>query len=535
MRGIDWQFPYASQRMPVLARNAVATSQPLATQAGMQALARGGNAIDAILAAAITLTVVEPNNNGVGSDAFAQVWDGRELHGLNASGRAPAGWHLERFRGRTRMPQQGWDSVTVPGAVSAWLALSERFGRLPFSDLFSSAIHYAEQGFHVAPKTGYYWPFAVRQFADRGDFMAHFAPHGRAPHVGELFRRPDLAHTLADIAATRTASFYRGHLAERMVAHSQAEGGALELTDLADHQCDWVTPIAADFADVRLHEIPPNGQGLAALIAARVLDVLGAPGMDPDSLDAVHLQVEAMKLGVRAAFRWFADPEAMVAPAETFLHPDWIAGLARGIDRRAASDAPLPALPMSHDTVYLTAADAEGRMVSYIQSNYRGFGSGVVVPSTGIALQNRGSGFVLDPAHPNCVGPRKRPYHTIIPGFVTSRATDGGQQALMAFGVMGGHMQPQGHVQMLMRICGFGQNPQAAADAPRWHVYEDLTVGLERGWPQAIHDGLAARGHPVRLEPQEHVFGGAQLILRMDDGAYSAASDPRKEGHAAGW
>jgi gamma-glutamyltranspeptidase/glutathione hydrolase len=530
----DWRFPYPSQRMPVLARNVVATSQPLATQAGMQALAKGGNAIDAVLAAAITLTVVEPNNNGVGSDAFAQVWDGQALHGLNASGRAPAGWHAERFRGRSRMPQHGWDSVTVPGAVSAWLALSERFGRLPFADLFSSAIHYAEQGFHVAPKTAFYWPFAVRQFEQRGDFMAHFAPRGRAPHTGELFRRPDLAHTLADIAATRTASFYRGALAERMVAHSQAEGGAMELADLADHRCDWVQPIGAGFADVRLHEIPPNGQGLAALIAARVLDVLGAPGMDPDSVDAVHLQVEAMKLGVRAAFRWFADPAAMAAPAETFLDPQWIAELARGIDRRAASEQPLPALPMSHDTVYLAAADADGRMVSYIQSNYRGFGSGVVVPGTGIAMQNRGSGFVLDPAHPNCVGPRKRPYHTIIPGFVTRTDAAGTTTPVLAFGVMGGHMQPQGHLQMLMRICGAAQNPQAASDAPRWHVYEDLALGLEQGWPTATLDALAARGHRVRIEPLEHVFGGAQIIQRLEDGGYCAASDSRKEGHAAG-
>ncbi len=532
MRDTDWRFPYPSQRMPVLARNVVATSQPLATQAGMQALVKGGNAIDAALAAAITLTVVEPNNNGVGSDAFAQVWDGARLHGLNASGRAPAGWHTERFRGRSRMPQHGWDSVTVPGAVGAWLALSERFGRLPFSDLFSSAIHYAEQGFHVAPKTAYYWPFAVRQFEARGDFMAHFAPQGRAPHTGELFRRPELAHTLADIAATRTASFYRGALAERIVAHSQAEGGALELADLADHRCDWVAPVGADFGDVRLHEIPPNGQGLAALIAVRVLDVLGAPGMDPDAVDTVHLQIEAMKLGVRAAFRWFADPTAMVAPAETFLHPAWIAELARGIDRGVASELPMPALPMSHDTVYLTAADAEGRMISYIQSNYRGFGAGVVVPGTGIAMQNRGSGFVLNPAHPNCVGPRKRPYHTIIPGFVT-RA--GGTVPVLSFGVMGGHMQPQGHVQVLMRICGAGQNPQAASDAPRWHVYEDLGVGLEQGWPNTMQAALAARGHRVRMEPQEHVFGGAQIIQRQSDGSYCAASDSRKEGHAAGW
>ena len=270
MSAVDWRFPYPSQRMPVVARNVVATSQPLATQAGMQALAAGGNAVDAALAAAITLTVVEPNNNGVGSDAFAQVWDGASLHGLNASGRAPAGWTRDRFGGRSRMPQQGWDAVTVPGAVGAWLALSERFGRLPFSDLFSAAIHYAEQGFHVGPKTAYYWPFGVRQFRHRADFMAHFAPDGRAPVAGELFRRPDLATTLRDIADTRTISFYGGALAERMVAHSQSEGGALSMGDLAEHQHAWVQPIGANIGEVCLHEIPPNGQGLAALIALTI-------------------------------------------------------------------------------------------------------------------------------------------------------------------------------------------------------------------------------------------------------------------------
>ena len=527
---IGWDFPYASQRMPVIARNVIATSQPLAAQAGLQAMARGGNAIDAAVAAAITLTVVEPNNNGVGSDAFAMVWDGSQLHGLNASGRSPAGWTRGRFAGRQHMPAKGWDSVTVPGAVSAWRALSERFGQLPFADLFAAAIDYAGRGCHVAPKTAYYWPFAVRNFADRADFQAHFAPQGRAPHVGELFRRPELVHTLEDIALSHGASFYHGRIAEQIVTHSDAENGAMSRDDLASHQCDWVAPLQAALGDVELNEIPPNGQGLAALIALAVLERLGAAGMDPDSVDGVHLQIEAMKLAIVAAFRYFADPVAMAAPAQTFLDPTWIAQLAARVDRTRAGQVQLPELPGSHDTVYLTTADAAGRMVSYIQSNYRGFGSGVVVPGTGISLQNRGMGFSLAHGHPNEVGPRKRPYHTIIPGFVTA-----GGQPLMSFGVMGGHMQPQGHVQMVMRICGAGQNPQAASDAPRWHVYEDLTVGLERGNSAALADGLAALGHTVRREEQEHIFGGAQLIYRLNDGGYCAASDHRKEGQAVGF
>ena len=527
---LHWNFPYPSQRMPILARNVVATSQPLAAQAGLQALTRGGNAIDAAIAAAITLTVVEPNNNGVGADAFAIIWDGKQLHGLNASGRSPAGWHRSRFADRKRMPSEGWDTVTVPGAVSAWRALSERFGALPFADLFSTPIDYAQHGFHVAPKTAHYWPLAVTQFADRADFQAHFAPQGRAPTAGELFRRPDLAHTLEEIARTHGASFYQGRLAERIVAHSNAEGGVLSMDDLARHQCDWVAPIAQSFGAVELNEIPPNGQGLAALIALAILERVGASGMDPDSVACVHLQIEAMKLAIVAAFRFFADAAAMAAPAQTFLEPTWIAQLANRFDPKRASTAALPELPSSHDTVYLTTADAEGRMVSYIQSNYRGFGSGVVVPGTGISLQNRGMGFSLVPGHPNEVGPRKRPYHTIIPGFVTR-----GGQPLMSFGVMGGHMQPQGHVQMVLRICGAGQNPQAASDAPRWHVYEDLTVGLERGNTPALADGLTALGHSVRWENQEHVFGGAQLIYRLADGGYCAASDHRKEGQAVGY
>ena len=529
-RQIEWNFPYPSQRMPVVARNVVATSQPLAAQAGLQAMVRGGNAIDAAIAAAVTLTVVEPNNNGVGSDAFAIVWDGTQLHGLNASGRSPAGWTRTRFAGRTQMPAQGWDSVTVPGAVSAWRALSERFGHLPFADLFESAIDYAQRGFHVAPKTAHYWPLAVRAFADRADFQAHFAPHGRAPLAGELFRRTELAHTLQDIALSHGASFYHGRLAEQIITHSDAENGALSRDDLASHECTWVTPLRQAFGGVELNEIPPNGQGLAALIALGILDRLGASGMDPDSVECVHLQIEAMKLAIVTAFRYFADPAAMAAPAETFLAPPWIAELATLVDRTRAGQSPLPALPGSHDTVYLTTADAAGRMVSFIQSNYRGFGSGVVVPGTGISLQNRGMGFSLVPGHPNEVGPRKRPYHTIIPGFVTAAGLP-----LMSFGVMGGHMQPQGHVQMVLRICGAGQNPQAACDAPRWHVYEDLTVGLERGNTAALAAGLSALGHTVRWETQEHVFGGAQLAYRLPDGAYCAASDHRKEGQAVGF
>jgi gamma-glutamyltranspeptidase / glutathione hydrolase len=514
--------------MPVFARNAVATSQPLAAQAGIDALQRGGNAVDAALCSAITLTVVEPNNNGVGSDAFAIVGDPDGVWGLNASGRAPMGWTRERFGARTTMPDLGWDSVTVPGAVSAWVALSERFGRLPFATLFEPAIHYARDGFHVGPKTAYYWSLAQRRYRDFGPFGMHFLPDGHAPQCGELFRRPELATTLERIAASRGEDFYRGELAERIAADAAAHGGALTLADLDAHQADWVTPVRQPYRDIELHEIPPNGQGLAAQIALGILQHFDIAAMPVDDAATLHLQIEAMKIAIRAAFEHFADPAAMRIGVAALLDATALRQLAHSI-RPDAARLPPAALPVSHDTVYLTCADASGMMVSMIQSNYRGFGSGIVIPGTGIALQNRGSGFVLDPRHPNCVAPRKRPYHTIIPGFVT-RA--GAPQ--LSFGVMGGHMQHQGHVQMVSRIFDHQQNPQAASDAPRWHIYEDFSVGLETGMPTAVADGLAARGHPVRYEPLEHVFGGAQLIYRLEHG-YCAASDHRKEGLAAGF
>lgn len=531
MTEFPFTAPYPSARSPVCAANVVATSQPLAAQAGLDALRAGGNAVDAALAAAITLTVVEPNNTGVGSDAFCILWDGERLTGLNASGRAPAAWTPERFRGRQVMPSDGWDSVTVPGAVSAWVALSERFGRLPFPRLFEAAIRYADGGFQVGPKTAHYWrltgetitglPSEAR--APFAEFVRHFLP---APAPGTRVRRPDLARTLELIAETRGEAFYRGELAERIARAAAEGGGALTQADLEAHCADWVEPIAQPYRSVVLHEIPPNGQGLAAQIALGILQHRELPAVD--SAESVHLELEAMKLAIRAAFDHLADIEAMRIAPEDLLNSGMLESLAQRIGPTAAPIPPAP-LPVGGDTVYLAAADADGMMVSFIQSNYQGFGSGIVIPGTGIAMQNRGAGFSLDPDHPNCVAPRKRPYHTIIPGFVT----EGGAPRL-AFGVMGGHMQHQGHVQMVRRLFDHHQNPQTASDAPRWHVYRDFSVGLERGFPERVAEELANRGHAVRWEDQEQIFGGAQLILRTDDG-YIAGSDHRKEGQAVGF
>ncbi|MEM1230589.1 MAG: gamma-glutamyltransferase, partial [Pseudomonadota bacterium] len=377
---MNFDLPYASRRSPVCAQQMVATSQPLATQAGIAALRAGGNAVDAALASAIALTVVEPNNNGVGSDAFAMVWDGHRLHGLNGSGRAPAAWTPEYFAGRSAMPQRGWDSVTVPGAVSVWGELSQRFGKLPFARLFEDAIRYADAGFPVGPETARFWQAAATELDTEPGFAAHFLP---APGAGEVFRRPELAQTLRTIAAQGPRSLYEGELAERIVTAAAAQGGALTAQDLAAHHADWVTPIAQRYRDVILHELPPNGQGLAAQIALGILAHLPAPPLDTEL--AAHQHIEAMKVAIRAAFDHFADPAAMTCAPEALLEPGMLGKLAAGIGPRA-NRVPPQALPISHDTVYLCAADAEGMMVSFIQSNYLGFGSGVVVPGTGIAL-----------------------------------------------------------------------------------------------------------------------------------------------------
>lgn len=515
--------PYASQRAPVAADNLVATSQPLATQACIDALRRGGNAVDAALAAAITLTVVEPNNNGVGSDAFCILWDGEKLMGLNASGCSPQDWDVDRLYRSAAMPTMGWDSVTTPGCVSAWVALSERFGKLPFADLFEAAIGYAQKGFLVGPKSAYYWNLLADSYADFPDFGQHFLP---APAVGQRFVRPDLAQTLRLIAQSGGESFYRGELADAIDKASREAGGALRKHDLEAHEPLWVTPLAQPYNQVCLHEIPPNGQGLAAQIALGILQHI-----EPEPLDSVawvHQQVEAIKIAIRAAFDHFADPRAMQISPEELLGKESLAAAAASIGKNASALPPV-ALPVSHDTVYLTTADASGMQVSFIQSNYVAFGSGVLIPGTGIAMQNRGAGFVLDPAHPNCAAPAKRPFHTIIPGFVTEAG-----QPRMSFGVMGGHMQHQGHVQMVTRLFDHGQNPQAASDAPRWHVYPDFSVGLEPGMPEKVLSGLATKGHTVRFDKRESTFGGAQLILKLDEG-YVGGSDHRKEGLVAGY
>jgi gamma-glutamyltranspeptidase/glutathione hydrolase len=525
----DWQLPYPSRRQPVFAKNVVATSQPLATQAGIAMLAKGGNAVDAALATAITLTVVEPCSNGLGSDLFAILWTGGELVGLNASGRSPAAWTPARFAGRTAMPERGWETVTIPGAVSGWRALSQRFGELPFADLFEPAIRYARDGFAVSPVVAQKWALAVPHMPRDLGWFEHFMPRGRAPLPGERFASAALASTLEKIAQTDGESFYRGELAHAMVRHAQSVSAGHTLEDFANHTADWVTPLALKYRDVTVHEIPPNGQGIAALIALGILENFDLSSMPPDSPASQHLQIEAMKLGFADAYRYVSDPAHMTVKPEALLDRAYLASRARGIDMNRAQSFG-PGDPPRAGTVYLCAGDENGMLVSLIQSNYMGFGSGVVVPDTGISLQNRGAGFSLKPGHANEVGGGKRPYHTIIPGFVTR---DGAP--LAAFGVMGGPIQPPGHVQTLVRLVDYRMNPQAVLDAPRWKVAPSGAIDLEASASAELRAALIAMGHRIAAQPDSYMdFGAGQYIVESEHG-YVAASDPRRDGQAAGF
>jgi gamma-glutamyltranspeptidase/glutathione hydrolase len=525
----DLTSPYGSARRPTLARNVVSTSQPLAAQAGLQALAAGGNAIDAALAAAITLTVVEPISNGIGSDLFAIVWDGRKLDGLNASGRSPAAWTPEYFAGQKTVPQRGWNSVSVPGCVSAWVELSERFGRLPFERLFDAAIRYAFDGYLVSPFVAQRWELQARELKVQPGFAEAFMPGGRAPRAGELFRLREAATSLELIAESRGKAFYQGELAAKIEVHSAACGGAMTSADLAAHTNDWVGTIAQNYRGYTVHEIPPNGQGIVCLMALGMLQHFHVASLPVDSPDSVHLQIEAVKLAFADARRYVADPAAMDVKTSALLDRDYLASRARLIDMKRAQDFGHGA-PPAGGTIYLTAADAEGMMVSLIQSNYMGFGSGVVVPGTGLSLQNRGAGFVLADGHPNRVAPRKRPYHTIIPGFVTR-----GGEPVMSFGLMGGTMQPQGHTQLMVRMVDYGQNPQAAIDGPRFRIMTGLDINVEPWFPKATLDELARRGHRLVELPEGYMdFGCSQIALKVD-GGYVCASDARRDSLAVGF
>lgn len=528
-------YPSPSRRMVNMGhRGMVATSQPLAAQVGMRILQQGGNAVDAAIASAAALTVVEPTSNGIGSDVFAIVWMDGKLHGLNASGPAPQAASIDALRekGHDTIPNHGMLPVTVPGAPAAWAALAERFGTLPFADLLAPAIELAKSGFPVSPITHQLWEEAFHTYAAYDDasfapWFRTFAPDGNAPRPGEMWSSPDHADTLQRIADTQANDFYTGALAERIDAFSREHGGMLRKEDLAGFTPEWVTPISVRYQDHDIWEIPPNGSGLIALQALGILERLGPAVNDP--VETLHRRIEATKLAYVDGFAHITEGNAMQPSVDQMLSDNYLRARAKLIGDQALD--PIAGEPHRGGTVYLATADGDGNMVSFIQSNFKGFGSGMVVPGTGISLQNRGWSFSLDPSHPNALAPGKRTYHTIIPGFITRQG-----KAVGPFGVMGGFMQPQGHVQLVTGMLEDHLNPQAALDIPRWKWTGGRTVEVEPHFPDHLAQALARRGHDIVKVTDTITFGRGQAIVRdTESGVLTGGTEPRADGAVIPW
>ena len=529
---------YPSKRYPIYAKNGMVNcSSPLAAAAGLEILQKGGNAADAAIAAATTLTVVEPTANGIGSDAFALIWSAQKqkLFGINSSGRAPMLASIQKIldEGRDtdgKMPKHGWTPVTVPGAPAAWAEISEKFGKLPLTTVMEPAARYAEEGYPCAPNLSQAWKQAY--WAYRRDFhepcyngwFRTFAPLGRAYEPGELIRLPDHARTLRLIAETGAEAFYTGELAEKMDAESRKHDGLFRYEDLAVHKAVWVNPISVNYRGYDVCEIPPNGQGITALMALNILKEFSFT--EKDSPETVHRQLEAMKMAFADAFQYVTDPARMVIDYHTLLTPEY--GAMRAAEMTDRAQIWTHRIPPKSGTVYLCCADSEGNMVSYIQSNYNGFGSGIVIDGTGISLQNRGADFSLNPEDINCLMPGKRTYHTIIPGFLMK---DG--KAVGPFGVMGAYMQPQGHVQVAMNLIDFHMNPQQALDAPRWQWMRDGSVTVESGFDANLALALQRKGHDVRMDLRTPSFGRGQIILRLENGVLVGGTESRTDSNIA--
>lgn len=518
-------------------RGVIATSQPLATAAGLAVLQAGGNAIDAAVTAAAVLNVVEPHMTGMGGDLFALLWSNRlqRMVGLDASGRAGALMTREELmaRGHDRVPSRGAEAVTVPGALSGWAALLEEHGTISLAEALAPAIRIAEEGFPVTPIIASQWAGEVEKLAANDGARATYLIDGtRAPRAGEWFRNPDLAATFRLIAEHGPETFYGGELGRRVVDGVRELGGFLTLDDLASHKPEWVEPMSVDFRGLRVWELPPAGQGIAALEMLRILEPYDLAAMGHNSAEYLHHLVEAKKLAYADLARFIADRDHMTVPPDELLSDEFIAERRHLLDPSRAADRPSPGRAVtSSETIYLSAADAEGNMISFINSIYSGFGSGVVVPGTGFALQNRGGGFTMELDHPNMVAPGKRPFHTIIPAFVT-RPTATGQEPWLSFGVMGGSMQPQGHVQVLLNLLLFDMDLQDAIDAPRFRHLSGLRVALETPVTEQVRRQLTSMGHEISDE-RFVSFGGSQAVMRLERG-WAAGSDPRKDGMAAG-
>jgi gamma-glutamyltranspeptidase/glutathione hydrolase len=533
------QTTYNSRRSPVLTTGAiVATSQPLAAQAGLEILRQGGTAADAAVATAAVLNVVEPMSTGVGGDCFALYYEARSgsVTALNGSGRAPAALTLEDLRneGMSVIPDNSAHAVTVPGTVRGWADLLARHGRMSLVDVLTPAIHYAEQGYPVSPLIAESWQHTAHVFHSV-DAPHDYLPNDNPPEIGSVVRLPTLARTLRAISEDGPAAFYEGPIAEAIATRVQAAGGRMTAEDLKAHRSTWDEPISVDYRGVRVYECPPNGQGLAALLALNLLQGLeGAPLHRKQSAARLHLMIEAMRLAFADARHYVADPAFAPAPLDYLLSDAYTAERRALISQERANLELTYGTPIAaDDTVYLTVVDQEGNACSFINSLYAGFGSGMVVRDYGIVLQNRGALFSLDPDHPNCLAPGKRPYHTIIPGMATK---DG--ELLASFGVMGGFMQPQGHLQVLSALIDAGMDPQAALDRPRFCVMGGEAAGkvaLEKGIDVDVMAYLVGLGHDVVPvgDTDRSLFGGGQIIVRSPEtGVLWGGSDPRKDGAA---
>jgi len=526
------KYQFGHQSPSVIAKHGVvATTQRLAADIGLSILKQGGNAIDAAIATAAAMTVCEPTANGIGGDAMVMVWFDGQLYGLNASGLSPSSISIEKIlaKGHTTMPQYGVDSITVPGIPRAWADLQARFGTMPLSTLLEPAAQLAETGYALNPQLAEMWQRATTRYNERfqGDMFdpwyAMFAPTKVAPNVGDVWSNNAMAQTLRTIGKTNADDFYSGALAQQIVSFIQAKGGYLSLEDLKAHTNEWVTPLSVNYKGVEVWELPPNGQGIVALQA---LQMIANETHDYHDVESLHRQIEAIKLSFADALTGVTDPNYMQPSVEAYLDQTYLSSRAKLIQDKAQLFT--SGIPSNAGTIYLCTADSKGNMVSYIQSNFYGFGSGIVIPETGISMQNRGFSFSLDPNHANALAPNKRTYHTIIPGFLTK---DG--NALGPFGIMGGYTQPQAHLQVVLHLIDHQMDPQAALDAPRWQWMKDKTIHVEPDFPDAWIEALRAKGHVVEVQTETTFFGRGQIILRLHDATYIAGTERRAEGMVA--
>jgi gamma-glutamyltranspeptidase / glutathione hydrolase len=524
---------YASTRNPVYAKNGmVATSEPQAAQAGLEILKKGGNAVDAAIAVAATLTVVEPTSNGIGGDNFAIVYFNDHLFGMNSSGYCPKKLDLEKLKGK-EIPRFGVTPITVPGAVKGWVSLHEKFGKLPFHDVLKPAIKYAREGFVVSKTVAKYWQIAFQIYKKNllddvyKPWFDTFTKENRVPEAGDLWTLPYHADTLEKIALSNGSSFYEGELADQIDQYISLFNGYLSKDDLKSFNSEWVEPIKTNYRGVDVYEIPPNGQGIVSLIGLNILENFSFT--QKETTTTFHHQIEALKLAFADGFVHVSDPSSMHFDYHHLLSKTYAKSRAKLIEKHAIN--PTAGKPEYSGTVYLSTADCDGNMVSLIQSNYMGFGSGVVIPKTGIAMHNRGHNFSIDPNSPNVLKPLKRPFHTIIPGFMIKENVFIGP-----FGVMGGFMQPQGHIQVIMNMIDFNLDPQQALDAPRWQWYEDKKVTVEPDFDKRIMSALIRKGHQIEIDSNLGSFGRGQIILRdVNRKTYIGGTEKRCDGTIAAY